>query len=68
MAFFQPGTRRGIRGMTMGSRKTVPPRMLRMVPLGESHTVCFSLGAWYGRGGEEYSASGGTPLPEIRPE
>lgn len=24
--------------MTMGSRKTVPPRMLRIVPLGDSHT------------------------------
>jgi hypothetical protein len=24
--------------MTIGSRKTVPPRMLRIVPLGESHT------------------------------
>ena len=24
--------------MTIGSRKTVPPRMFRIVPLGESHT------------------------------
>ncbi len=38
MGCFQPGRRRGMRGMTMGSRNTVPPRMLRIVPLGESHT------------------------------
>lgn len=38
IGFFQPGTRRGIRGMTMGSLKTVPPRAFRIVPLGESHT------------------------------
>jgi hypothetical protein len=40
IGFFQPGTRRGMRLMTIGSRKTVPPRMLRMVPFGESHTMC----------------------------
>ena len=39
MGFFQPGTRRGMRGMTMGSLKTVPPNAFRIVPLGDSHTV-----------------------------
>src|SRR6185503_12229640 len=33
----QPGTRRGMLLMTIGSRKIVPPRMLRIVPLGEGH-------------------------------
>jgi len=42
MGFFQPGTRRGTLGMTMGSRKTVPPRWFLMVPLGDSH-ICLSL-------------------------
>lgn len=27
-----------MRGITIGSRKTVPPRILRIVPLGDSHT------------------------------
>lgn len=38
----QPGTRRGMFLQMMASRNTVPPRMLRMVPLGERH-ICFSL-------------------------
>ena len=33
----QPGTRRGTFLQMIGSRKIVPPRMLRMVPLGERH-------------------------------
>ena len=33
----QPGTNRGMLDMTMGSRKTTPPRMLRIVPFGERH-------------------------------
>src|SRR3954447_20695642 len=33
----QPGTRRGMLEMTIGSRKITPPRMLRMVPLGERY-------------------------------
>src|ERR1700758_850447 len=33
----QPGTSRGTFEMTIGSRKMVPPRMFRIVPLGESH-------------------------------
>src|SRR5665647_1889042 len=33
----QPGTSRGTLLMTIGSRKMVPPRMLRTVPLGEAH-------------------------------
>lgn len=33
----QPGTRRGTLEMMIGSRKTTPPRMLRMVPFGETH-------------------------------
>ncbi len=33
----QPGTKRGMLLMMIGSRNTTPPRMLRMVPLGESH-------------------------------
>ena len=34
---FQPGTRMGMLLHRMGSRKTVPLRMLRMVPLGDFH-------------------------------
>ena len=33
----QPGTRRGTFLQMIGSRNTVPPRMLRIVPLGERH-------------------------------
>ena len=33
----QPGTRRGTFEMMIGSRKMVPPRMLRMVPFGDRH-------------------------------
>ena len=33
----QPGTRRGMFGQMIGSRNTTPPRMLRIVPLGERH-------------------------------
>ena len=37
----QPGTRRGTFLQTMGSLKMVPPRMLRIVPLGDFH-ICLS--------------------------
>ena len=37
----QPGTSRGMFEMMIGSRKITPPRMLRMVPLGERH-ICLS--------------------------
>src|SRR5947209_15012791 len=33
----QPGTSRGTLEITIGSRKMVPPRMFRIVPLGDSH-------------------------------
>ena len=33
----QSGTSRGMLEMMIGSRKTTPPRMLRIVPLGETH-------------------------------
>ena len=33
----QPGTNRGTFETTIGSRNTTPPRMLRIVPLGERH-------------------------------
>src|ERR1700752_4461987 len=33
----QPGTRRGTFRQMIGSRNTTPPRMLRMVPLGDFH-------------------------------
>lgn len=42
MAFVQPGTRRGMFLHRMGSRKTVPPKMFLMVPLGLFH-IFFSL-------------------------
>ena len=42
---FQPGTRRGMLLITIGSRKTVPPRMLRTVPLGERH-ICLRPNSW----------------------
>ncbi len=35
----QPGTRRGTFLQMIGSRKITPPRMLRMVPLGDFH-IC----------------------------
>ena len=35
----QPGTRRGTLRQMIGSRNTVPPRMLRIVPLGDFH-IC----------------------------
>ncbi len=37
IGFVQPGTRRGMLEMTIGSRKMTPPRMLRIVPLGERY-------------------------------
>ena len=33
----QPGTNLGMDSITIGSRKTTPPRMLRIVPFGERH-------------------------------
>ena len=33
----QPGISRGTFVITIGSRKTTPPRMLRIVPLGDFH-------------------------------
>uniref|UniRef100_A0A0E9PED5 Uncharacterized protein n=2 Tax=Anguilla anguilla TaxID=7936 RepID=A0A0E9PED5_ANGAN len=42
MACVQPGTRRGMFLQMIGSRKTVPPRMFLMVPLGLFH-IFFSL-------------------------
>src|SRR3546814_20922477 len=33
----QPGTSRGTFLMTIGSRKTTPPRILRIVPFGDFH-------------------------------
>ena len=42
IGFVQPGTRRGTFFMMIGSRKMVPPRMLRIVPLGDFH-IFFSL-------------------------
>ena len=42
IGFFHPGTKRGMFLQMIGSRKTVPPRMLRMVPFGLSH-IFFSL-------------------------
>ncbi len=37
MGSVQPGTRRGTLSITIGSRNTTPPRMLRIVPLGDFH-------------------------------
>ena len=42
MGFFQPGTNLGTLSTTMGSLKTVPFKMLRMVPFGLLH-IFFSL-------------------------
>ena len=41
----QPGTRRGTLDITIGSRKMVPPRMFRIVPLGDSH-IFLRLNSW----------------------
>ena len=37
IGWVQPGTRRGTFLQMIGSRKITPPRMLRMVPLGDRH-------------------------------
>ena len=37
IGLFQPGTRRGMLLMMIGSRKITPPRMLRIVPFGLFH-------------------------------
>ncbi len=37
IGLFQPGTRRGMFEMMIGSRKMTPPRMLRIVPFGLFH-------------------------------
>ena len=37
IGFVQPGTSRGMFEMMIGSRKMTPPRMFRMVPLGDFH-------------------------------
>src|SRR4051794_31509792 len=37
MGLVHPGTSRGMFSMTIGSRKITPPRMLRIVPLGERY-------------------------------
>ena len=37
IGWVQPGTSRGTFLQMIGSRKIVPPRMLRIVPLGERH-------------------------------
>ncbi len=48
MGLVQPGTMRGTLLMTMGSRNTVPLRMLRMVPLGDFHICVCAQWAWRG--------------------
>ena len=45
MGLVQPGTRRGTFLQMIGSRKIVPPRMLRMVPLGDFH-ICLRLNSF----------------------
>ena len=42
MGLVQPGTSRGTFLQMIGWRKTVPPRMLRIVPFGDFH-ICLSL-------------------------
>lgn len=62
MGLVQPGTRRGMFLQMMGSRKTVPPRMFRIVPLGLFH-IFFSLNSG-ARGGE---APEGHPHHQAQP-
>ena len=45
IGWVQPGTRRGTLRQMIGSRKTTPPRMLRMVPLGDFH-ICLRLNSF----------------------
>ena len=45
MGWVQPGTRRGTFWQMIGSRKMTPPRMLRMVPLGDFH-ICLRLNSF----------------------
>lgn len=55
-ALHSPGTMRGMLEITIGSRNTVPLRMLRIVPLGDFH-ICLSLNsAEKGREGKEESS------------
>ena len=42
IGLIHPGTRRGMLLQTIASRNTVPPRMLRMEPLGDFH-IFFNL-------------------------
>ena len=37
IGFVHPGTSRGMLEITIGSRKITPPRMLRIVPLGDRY-------------------------------
>ena len=48
IGWVQPGTRRGTFLQMIGSRKMVPPRMLRMVPLGDFH-ISLSLNSFDAR-------------------
>ena len=45
IGWVQPGTRRGTFLQMIGSRKTVPSRMLRIVPLGDFH-ICLRLNSF----------------------
>ena len=45
MGLFQVVTKRGTLAQMMGSRKTVPSKMLRIVPLGDFH-ICFRLNSF----------------------
>ena len=45
MGWVQPGTRRGTFWQMIGWRKTVPSRMLRMVPFGDFH-ICLRLNSF----------------------
>ena len=59
MGFVQLGTRRGTFLQMMGSRKITPPKMLRIVPLGDFH-ICFKLeflhAGFVGRDGGAFDA------------
>ena len=45
MGWVQPGISRGTLRQMMGSRKTTPPRMLRIVPFGDFH-IFFRLNSF----------------------
>ena len=63
IGWVQPGTRRGTLRQMIGSRKTTPPRMLRMVPLGDFH-ICLRWNS-FTRASSGVMVAHLTPTPHV---